>query len=120
MSPAQILNRAQLQLLQLIGANPATNLLKARTRLSWDIEKFAVALHGLETAGLILRAGFKASSTAAGAEVLGTRAQISPLRKPLSSTSLSYLEEVSIAPLSLSEPWLPNFEKFSHAIQIRK
>lgn len=120
MSPEQILNPAQLQLLLLIGANPDTNLLKARTRLSWDVEKFAVALHSLETAGLIRRSGFKASSTPAGAEVFRTRAQIAPLRKPLSSASPSYLEEVRVAPLSLSEPWLPNFERFSRAIQIRK
>jgi hypothetical protein len=113
------LNSAQIELLQSISSKNDTNLLKLRNKLSWDLEKFSVTLHTLEVAKLIIRDGFKASATMEGLKVIGARFQVSSGSVP-DGEQVSYVDEVSVPPLSLSEPWLPNLENFLGAIGIRK
>lgn len=114
------MNLNQLQLLQLIGTQGATNLLKARTKLSWDLERFAVSLHSLETAGFISRDGFKASCTAKGISELGTFNQGKSLNSVSDDVHRTYIDEVKVPRLPTNELWLPNLENFLHSVGIRK
>lgn len=120
MKPANKLDFSQLQLLQLIVIQREANLLKARNNLSWDVERFAVALHGLEAAMLINRSGFKAMPTAAGITALLETSSPMVVNPLLSGASHSYIDGVKSPRISVNEYWLPNFEKFSRAMQFYK
>jgi hypothetical protein len=109
------LTPTHLQLLRAIASEHESNLLKIRTNLTWDVERFATTLHSLESLNLIVRVAFKASCTEMGLRTL-IHDQQSAIKKDfhLPRTS-NYLDEIKLPPLSVTEPWLPNMGNFRRA-----
>jgi hypothetical protein len=90
-------------------------LLKIRTSLSWDVERFATTLHALENLNFIVRVDYKASCTDLGLKTLSLNVQSMAKNSVHKSGAPSYLDEVKLPSLSVTEPWLPNREKFLRA-----
>ena len=98
------LTPTQFQLLRAIASEHESNLLKIRTNLTWDVERFATSLHSLEGLNLIVRVAFKASCTEMA------------IKKDFHVPGTSnYLDEIKLPMLSVTEPWLPNIENFRRA-----
>lgn len=111
-----LVDSSQLQMLQEIEGNKSVSLLKLRSKLSWDLEKYANALHGLEQLGLIQRDGLKASCTEAGLKQLQQFKQGKRENIRVAEQTSSYVDEVAAYQLPVNELWMPNLESFLRAI----
>ena len=114
------LDAPQLQLLHAIGTSGFSSLLRIRSTLSWELSRFATAMHALEEAQLIQRDGLKAKCTEAGASYIENLHVSKPTSPAYESIKQSYSDEVRAPQLPVNALWLPNLSRFLGAIGVRK
>lgn len=120
MNSQRQLDSSQLILLREIGAMGVASLLKVRSKLAWELGKYATALHSLEESGLIRRDGLKATCSEAGMGLLQRHGSAKATNPPVGSQVHSFASQVKAPQLPVNELWLPNLQKFLGAIGVHE